>query len=131
MTHWAETYIGLPWVAGDSDCWSLARRVWADHFARRVSVVAVDPACPFAGRRALREADMSDWAATGHPVEGDAVLMARGMSPCHVGIWLQGDLVLHSVEGAGVICTPRTRLASTGYSVAGVYRWTGPEGRAA
>ena len=123
MSHWAERYIGTPWVAGDSDCWNLARRVWAEHFGQQVPAVAVDAASPLAGRRAIREADMSQWDEVPQPLEGDAVLMAKGALPCHVGIWLDFGAVLHSIEGAGVVCTPRRRLHDIGFRIVGFYRW--------
>jgi cell wall-associated NlpC family hydrolase len=124
MTHWATAYIGTPWVAGDSDCWNLARRVWREHFAREVPSVIVDAASPLAGRRAFRDADLSQWTEVQSPREGDAVLMARADAPCHVGIWLAFGAVLHSVEGAGVICTPQHRLGDIGYRITGFYRWS-------
>jgi cell wall-associated NlpC family hydrolase len=125
MTHWAERYIGTPWVAGDSDCWNLARRVWAEHFGQIVPVVAVDHASHLATRRAIRDADLSDWTQVLAPQEGDAVLMARGAAPCHVGIWLAFGAVLHSIEGCGVVCTPQRRLPDIGYRITGFYRWNG------
>ena len=125
MTHWAEKYIGTPWVAGDSDCWNLSRRVWAEHFGHVVPVVAVDHASQLATRRAIRDADLSGWTQVQTPQEGDAVLMARAEAPCHVGIWLDFGAVLHSIEGAGVICTPQRRLRDIGYRITAFYRWSG------
>jgi len=126
MTHWASGYIGGAWVAGQSDCWAFARRVWRERFRLEVPAVAVDAVDPRAGRRAFAVDPASvGWAVAAHPCEGDAVLMAKGRSPCHVGIWIaprEGAGVLHAVEGAGVIFTPVPRLHDLGYRVAGFYR---------
>jgi cell wall-associated NlpC family hydrolase len=127
--HWATPYIGLPWVAGHSDCWSFARRVWRERFNWVVPVLSVDPEDARAGRRAL-SVDPAEvgWAHVVHPVEGDAVLMARGARPCHVGIWIapeSGPGVLHSVERTGVVFTGLDRLAGLGYRACGFYRWGG------
>lgn len=122
MTHWVEAWIGTPWVAGETDCWNFARLVWAAQFHVVVPAVPVDHGSQLDTRRALRDADMSNWQMTETPSEGDAVLMARGERPCHVGIWLAPALVLHSIETAGVICTPERSLHQTGYRITGTYR---------
>src|SRR5690606_1174706 len=91
--HWAAAYIGTPWVAGVSGCWHLARRVWAERFGWDVLAEAgVDAGDPRAARRAFAAGhDGTGWAPVAGvcaPAEGDAVLMAMGRHPCHVGIWL-------------------------------------------
>lgn len=132
MTHWASGYIGQPWVAGVSDCWHFARRVWAERFGWDIPPVAADATDARACRRAFAVGhDGTGWMPTAGvcaPVEGNAVLMAKGRHPCHVGIWIrptEGPACLHAVEGAGVICTPIARLADLGYGVVGIYRWGG------
>jgi cell wall-associated NlpC family hydrolase len=125
-THWALDHIGTPWVAGMSDCWSFARTIWADRFGWDVPALTVDPEDPRAARHAFaadpREAG---WQPMDCPREGDAVLMARGARPCHVGIWISPDPsegILHSVERAGVIFTAPARLSLLGYRITGWYR---------
>lgn len=126
-THWAKAFIGMPWVAGRSDCWSFARKVWQQRFGWDVPPLTVDPVNPRAVRHALaaNPADVG-WASVADPAEGDAVLMARGQRPCHVGIWIApeaGAGVLHSVEVAGVIFTAPDRLSGLNYAIAGFWRW--------
>lgn len=118
--HWAAAHVGRPWVAGISDCWSFAREIWRDRFGLDVPAITVDPADPRAGRAAFE--DRSGWERVDAPVEGDAVLMTRGRRPCHVGIWLIGGRILHSVERAGVIITDAARLDLVGYRIEGIYR---------
>lgn len=123
MTYWAMKYLGLPWVAGESDCWNFARRVWREQFGRDVPPVLVDVASALDTRRALREQMHAEWIKTDAPREGDAVLMALGAMPCHVGVYLAGGSILHSVEGAGVVCTPPNGIARVGYQITGYYGW--------
>jgi len=121
--HWAAAYIGTPWVAGESDCWHFAARVWRERFGLDVPALAVDASDPRAARRAFEGADEhSAWVQMLHPAEGDGVLMAMGARPCHVGIWILPGGVLHSVEGAGAIFTEPHRLAAMGYRILGFYR---------
>lgn len=122
-THWAEAYIGTPWIAGESDCWNLAIRIWRERFGFMVDPVDVDPRDPRAVRRGFGQGgEVARWQEVEAPHEGDAVLMALGVHPCHVGVWVDPGLVLHSVEAAGVICMPRTRLSGMGYRIVGIYR---------
>lgn len=124
--HWAADYIGLPWVAGESDCWSFARRIWAERFGWDVPPLSVDPANARAGRRALAAPpEDSGWRRVERPQEGDAALMAMGLRPCHVGVWIEPDGmggILHSVEGAGVVFTRLIALGSMGFHVTGFWR---------
>lgn len=119
---WAARYIGLPWVAGQTDCWSFVRLVWAERFGVSVPPVAVDPADARAGRLAIGAALRGPgWTPVAQPVEGDGVLMARGRHPCHVGIWAAGG-VLHALEVPGVIHSPAATLERIGYRVTGYWR---------
>ena len=127
MTHWAEAHIGMPWVAGHSDCWSFARRVWRERFGIEVPALGVDPGDLRGVRRAFHEGvEGGDWQMVEVPTEGDAVLMGRSSRPCHVGIWVSPDPdeagVLHSVEGSGVIFTTPARLGPLGWRILGFYR---------
>lgn len=127
MTHWAASHVGTPWVAGHTDCWNFARQVWRDRFGWDVPAVPVDPSDPRAARRAFMVAPWATgWApVAGAPVEGDAVLMARGRWPAHVGVLVElpeGPAVLHSVEGAGVVVTALSLILAMGWRVAGIYR---------
>lgn len=126
MSHWSAQYIGDPWLPGISDCWSFARRVWREQWGWDVPPWGGDPSD-------LRHAVVALSAAPHHPgwrpvdlaVEGDAVLMGRGARPTHVGIWItppEGAGILHSVERAGVIFTPPSRLPVLSLRVLACYR---------
>lgn len=121
--HWAAQYIGQPWEAGVSDCWHFARRVWRERWGWEIPAVLGAGAGPIAARRALADVPV-EWSETKRPQEGDAVMMALGRHPCHVGVWIDvdGGGVLHSIEGPGVIYTAGPRLVALGYRVCGFYR---------
>lgn len=130
--HWAASYVGTPWVAGVSDCWHFARRVWAERFGWDVPPLPVDATDPRAVRRAfLVGPEATGWApvpAGSAPAEGQAVLMARGRWPAHVGVLVdlpEGAAVLHSVEGAGGVITPLSLIPGMGWRVVGLYRRVG------
>ncbi len=126
VNHWAAALIGMPWVAGTADCWAFARSVWLERFGWDVPAVSIDAKDARATRHALSAEPVTrGWDPVLTPVEGDAVLMAKGARPCHVGIWICPDEapgVLHAVEGAGVIYTVPGRLAGLGYHIVGFYR---------
>lgn len=99
--HWASQYIGLPWVAGSSDCWSFARRVWRERFSWDVAAVDVDAAYRLQSLKAFdAHPEYANWQVVTHPQEGDACLMGKSERPSHIGIYLEADSggVLHSLE---------------------------------
>ena len=123
--HWAEDYIGLPWSTGFT-CWDFAVRIWAERFGWQVSPVDIEPADPRGVRRGFEAGgERARWQEVAHPCEGDGVLMGLGNRPCHVGVWLDLGGVLHSIEGAGGIFTPKARLGDLGYRQFGIYRRCG------
>jgi len=121
--HWASAYVGRPWIAGQAECWDFARDVWRERFGLEVPAVQKAFHDPRLARQLFDgHADRASWLLVPVPAEGDGVLMARGMRPCHVGVHVAPDAVLHAVEGAGGLCTPLSRLGDLGYRVAGFYR---------
>jgi cell wall-associated NlpC family hydrolase len=135
--HWASQYIGLPWVAGSSDCWSFARRVWRERFGWDVAVINVDATSRLASLRAFDDhPEYGHWHSVSEPREGDACLMGKSERPSHIGIYLQanGGGVLHSLETAGVVFTPEAALPSVGLrvdasTIPGVWTRQSPTGR--
>lgn len=122
---WVAQYIGTPWVAGESDCWHFARRVWREQFGLDVPAVDVDATSRLVSARAFAGHDeYQSWQSVSAPREGDAVVMGKNSRPSHVGIWVDdnGGAILHSLEHAGVVCTPISALPSVGMRVLGYYR---------
>ncbi len=122
---WPVKYIGLPWIAGEHDCWGFARRVWRDELGLDVEVVDVDAASALSVMREIRDGDqLCKWERIEKPEEWCGVLMGKSERPSHVGVWsgVDGGKILHSVHGAGVIFTNETGLALMGYRVLGFYR---------
>ena len=111
MTHFANKYIGRPWVAGaqgpDSfDCWGFVRYVLKHEYGYAVPQVNVNPEC----LRDVLHAFRTDLAFTAfmevpYPRGGDVVLMRQAKNPVHAGLWLDvdGGGVLHCVRGNGVV----------------------------
>ena len=119
---WVAAYVGLPWIEGEADCWAFARRVWRERFGWDIPAIAV-PATPRAGLEALRDApELAAWDRVDICEEGDAVLMAQGRRPSHVGVMVAPRHVLHAVRGTGAICTRLDRVGEAGFRVLGCYR---------
>jgi len=122
MTHWAEKYIGEPWIAGENDCWSFARKVWREQFGIDVPMVDVDACSRIACSRAFQNHDeRGSWIPVTAPQEGDAALIGKSTRPSHVGIFVENG-VLHSVQGVGVVFSSLMALSLTGFHVLGWYR---------
>ncbi len=124
-SHWATPYIGRPWSAGDH-CLDLARRIWREQCGWDVAVLPAGLDDPRGIRRAFKTASKDDWEQVHFPHEFDAVLMAQGLHPCHIGVWAapvgQEAGIVHSMEGMATVFTPPARLPLLGLSLTGFWR---------
>lgn len=123
--HWAAGYLGRAWVPGEHDCWGFVRAVWRERWGLEVPALAVDAQRVMACARAVaaeREAPVWRPVESGQAREGDAVLLARGGYPTHVGLWLELGGVLHCLQGVGVVFTPVGQLAAQGWPHRRLYR---------
>ena len=135
--HWAEGYIGRPYIEGRHDCADFVAAVLRERFGREIAlpgragnvrardaqIVAMKGAY---ARRVAPEARGD----LGAPREGDGVLMAAaGRGRCmghHIGIWCApGGVphVLHCLKGVGSILHPLRDLGRRALVLEGVYRW--------
>ena len=84
------------------DCWGLLRVVYAERFGIELESFSGD----YAGAHdhlaieGLFPTATSDWVEVDIPREGDAVWMRVYGQPCHVGVWLEGPLLLHVLTGS-------------------------------
>lgn len=122
MNHWAEQYIGQPWIPGDNDCWMFFRQVQRQHFGRHVPIIDIDALNRLACVREFQDhPEHSMWYGVENPQEGDAVLMAKGKHSSHIGVWVNGG-VLHSVQGMGVVWQSKPQLKNDGWQHLTFYR---------
>ena len=127
--HWAEAYVGRPYVAGRHDCADFVAAVLRERFGLSLALPAHG-----AG---TRECDRHVAALKGalavrttRPQEGDGVLMAaaarRRSIGHHLGVWcaVAGEpYVLHCLQGAGSILHPIRDLGLRALALEGIYRW--------
>ena len=136
--HWAEQYIGRPWVSGARgplafDCWGLVWYIYKHHFGITLPLFSGAPANDHREvLRVMREQQKqhnmgehwSDWSQVPAPADGDAVAMAGTDSFSHVGVWLalsEGGSVLHCASGRGVMLSTVSQLGQMGFSKINFY----------
>lgn len=131
MSHWTRRYFGKPWVNGARgpdayDCWGLVRSVYLDRYGLDLPIVPVDALQPMAVRHAIAGFDLSDWDGVLPSAlqEGDVVELSQATKPHHIGVWVAADggLLLHALEGIGVILTGRASLRLNGWHITDAYR---------
>ncbi len=131
MTHWAEAYIGKPWVKGTSgpdsyDCWGLVQSIYASRYAITLPRVDLETYSPREVATVLAcHSERARWRHVESPQEGDAVLMSHARDPSHVGLWIDVSPlggVLHSVRGAGVLFSTRDALRKNRWGRLEFYR---------
>ncbi|WP_127142834.1 NlpC/P60 family protein [Pelagibacterium montanilacus] len=116
--------IGRPYHLGaqgpDSfDCYSLTRTLQAGLFGREMPAFAA-PAQ--AGRMAIAAAvaihpERGRWQEMPHPQDGAIVTMARHLQGYHLGTFIaeDGGLVVHALEGTGVVASRLCELEAEGW----------------
>ena len=127
--HWAEAWLGRPWVAGEHDCADFVVDVLRKQFGRALDMPVHAESVRGWDRQiaALR----SEYALpTIAPQDGDGVLMhargARRLRRYHLGLWADvGGVahVLHCQDGAGSILHPIRDLTLRALDLEGIYRW--------
>ena len=135
--HWAEAWIGRPYIEGTFDCAHLVVEVMATRFGRHITLPA--HGATLRGRDAQIAALKATLARPLEPHEapreGDAVLMrASGRLRVlghHIGVWclvgheprVRDPHVLHCMAGIGTCLHPIRGLASHGLEMTGIHRW--------
>ena len=122
LPHWAQAYVGLPYIVGVGECGHRAALVWREVFG--LTVEAAPAFGDLGAAQGLIKAalDGPTWTPVLVPAEGDAVVMWKGSLLAHVGVWVEPGLVLHCTRAEGMVLTPETALEARGFRVAGRFR---------
>lgn len=109
MTHWAEKYIGQPYVKGEKDCYYWFRHIAKEQFGRDLPplVAPMKNQTLYAARMLNgRTGTFHGFQMVAAPTDGDAAFMTtNGQTAHHMGmvVYVDGKMhVLHALEGAGV-----------------------------
>lgn len=135
MEHWANKYIGIPFLMGGNsieegfDCWGLFRHIQREQFNRSLPAVCV----PEYDRDSVSSlmnthTERQNWVETSVPEDGGAILMAHARWPVHVGLCVSDSTakgILHTERGVGARFTAITDLSATMWKITGVYRYVG------
>lgn len=127
--HWTETYIGRPYVLGESDCARLVCDVRREVFGAPVPEDAEpERAASVRSRYQQMQEGVAEYGErTESPVDGDVVLMLCRGRPSHVGTYglVNGEPhVLHAMQNAGMVVLHRLRdLPRFNLQVEGFYKW--------
>lgn len=128
MAHWAEQYVGLPYIVGQRDCASFVQQVLRERFGRTVHLPQ-EHACGARAQTAQILSLRDEFARPrkGRPREGDGVLMRARGRLAHLGIYVQVEGVghcLHAQQNAGHVCLHRLiDLPQHGLIAEGYYQW--------
>lgn len=128
--HFANKYIGCPWVAGAQgpnsfDCWGFVRYVLKHEYGYDVPQVNVNPECLRDVLHAFRtDLAFQAFVEVEKPQGVDVVLMRQAKNPVHAGLWLDidGGGVLHCVRESGVVFQNIRSLNLSGWYLHSFYR---------
>lgn len=123
-THWAEPFIGKPYVDGgegpDSfDCWGLVREIVRIRHAIDLPAHAIDVRNIAAVTRAIATHPVrACFALIDAPIDGALGVLGRARYGSHIGMWcaVDGGRLLHTVKGSGVVASDLMTLRLYGWS---------------
>lgn len=128
MSHWAAKYIGRPWTP-ECNCYEWFRRITREQFGLELPAINLPP--DHMTRRAARimntgTDDLFGYRPTDTPAEGDAVFLSgNGRTSHHIGMVIFSGrrmMVLHALDGIGVVASDRPGLRANGLTIKGF--WT-------
>lgn len=127
MMHWAEQYVGQPYIEDENDCAAFVERVLREQYGREVRFPAEHAKGYRAQARQIQSLKDEYAYRTDAPQEGDGVLMLGRARMNHIGLYCAIDgagYVLHAMEGIGEVALhPLRDLPDYGLEVEGIYRW--------
>ena len=126
MSHWSDSYLGLPWIEGKFDCADLTTKIQLEVFGKTIKLPTSHGESHF-GRAATIAVHKDVYVEPIEiPEDGDGVLLlARGRIQ-HIGTYclIDGEpWVLHNQQGAGTHRLRLRDLKKWHYTVEGFYRW--------
>lgn len=131
MSHWANDFVGLPWLAGGRtragiDCWGAVYLVY--HSLLGINLPSYDGSDPaaLAGNASLFDAAAKEpWhiVPMGNEREFDVGLFRVGQHPCHVGIVTRPARMLHIQDG-GMSRIEHYGFGAWAHRLLGFYRHT-------
>lgn len=134
--NWSDKYVGLPFKPlgrdfNGVDCWGLKRLVLKEEKGIIVPSYtgfyerADDGEAKIIADKIAMETAMSDWIPVprGQEREFDGMLISLNGLPCHVGIVVRKNIVLHITEGINATTEDyRTNRWTVPGKIAGFYR---------
>lgn len=107
MSHWANDFVGLPWLAGGRsrsglDCWGIVHLVYREALDIALpSYDGSDPAALADNAPLFDAAAKEPWRIVpmGDEREFDVGLFRVGAHPCHVGVVTRAGRMLHVQDG--------------------------------
>lgn len=116
-------YVGLPYKVGSTDCWGLVRRVYADHLGIDLPEYAGVEMGPAVSGIIDGLIESAQWVETAAPAPYNVILLRDG-SRLHIGLVLDTDHMLHTVENKNA-CIERFTRPYWVRSIIGFYRHAG------
>ena len=125
MQHWAEKYIGKPWINGEYDCWGLVREVYKNELGVELSPIVTDATslrevlCEF-----KKSVNYNKLSSDDKLLDKHITVLTQNKYPCHVGIYadIDGGGVLHNMQGVGVIFQKLPDLKMNGWHILEIWK---------
>jgi cell wall-associated NlpC family hydrolase len=96
-----EKYVGIPYK--ELDCWGLVKKFYAEEYKIILKSYYDKPPMDKDISKDIAYSGMADFTQVEFPMHGDIVLIKILGVPCHVGVYLEGNKLLHTREKSGSV----------------------------
>lgn len=131
LLNWPEQYLGIPWLTGGRnvvtgvDCWGLFCYIYSQLFGIDVAAYNV-PQGTLAKPETIAAGELSktDWQEVTTPRPGDVVVLGKGATFSHVGVYVTTPdaAIIHSAKGCLSCIMTLRALQRLGYTKRKFYR---------
>lgn len=125
MQHWAEKYIGKPWINGEYDCWGLIREVYKNELGVELSPIVTDATSLREVLLEFRKSiNYNKLSPDNKLLDKHITVLTQNKYPCHVGVYadVDGGGVLHNMQGVGVIFQKLPDLKMNGWQILEIWK---------
>lgn len=124
---WSNKYLGIPYKAGDTDCWGLVCKIYKNELGiilPRYSITNINLEDKLTEIDKVYNQEKCRWLKVNEPFKAfDVIMFHLGGRPLHTGVIIDKEYMIHSESRRAGSCVENYRLQKWEKRIIGVYRY--------